>query len=286
MNFFNKAAYYTMIAIVAGALFAGCQKMEQPALGEYPVDTNPPGGPLKFYAAFDGTSSSAAMNAVDSVRASFPAEIPLSFTAGINGGALQGEDKKFVKYAKPNDWAQQAKSFTIALWYKKEGQTKNSIGGNGPEHLISFPAEKDYHWSNASLLFFLEGNNTACGVKVMIVDSAKKDNWFTWENNTAIPGLLDNAWHHLAVTYDETTSTMTLYVDGVANPGTRTWANHGDINFDDTKITAMRVGGGPQSNFTTEDWLSGTFKGSLDQLRMYTSVLTAAEISELVSTKK
>ena len=46
-----------------------CQKMSRPPLGDYPKDSNPPGGPLKFYAAFDGTTSDALRNAVDSTRA-------------------------------------------------------------------------------------------------------------------------------------------------------------------------------------------------------------------------
>jgi hypothetical protein len=42
----------------------GCQKMDRPALGDYPPDANPPGGPLKFYAAMDEKN-------VDSVRANY-----------------------------------------------------------------------------------------------------------------------------------------------------------------------------------------------------------------------
>ena len=38
--------------------------MEHPPLGDYPKDANPPGGPLKFYAAMDGTN-------VDSIRANY-----------------------------------------------------------------------------------------------------------------------------------------------------------------------------------------------------------------------
>lgn len=75
-------------------LLAACQKMKRPALGDYPQDTNPPGGPLKFYAAFDGTSSNPLMNAVDSIRASFPSDNPLASVDGISGKATKGAEGK------------------------------------------------------------------------------------------------------------------------------------------------------------------------------------------------
>lgn len=274
-----------LFLILAAAIALGsCQKIDRPELGEFPTDANPPGGPLNFYAAFDGTTSDPLMNAVDSIRANFPSENPLKSVDGVRGKAIQGENKKYIKYNKPNDWAGNAKSFTISFWYKKDGQTKNNTGGNGPEYIFSFKSSNN-HWSGANMLVFLEGNNTAGAVKVMIADADNKDNWFTWENAQAIPGLLNNQWHHMALVYNATTSGMTLYVDGVANPNVKTWANHGDIRIDGTKITEFRVGSGPDNKIDTDDWLSSTFKGSIDQLRLYSTALSAAEVQTLFNGK-
>lgn len=271
--------------IAAVALLAACQKMDRPAFGEYPKDSNPPGGPLKFYVAFDGTTANPLMNAVDSIRASFASDNPFTTVDGVSGKALQGVNKKYVKYAKPNDWASKAESFSISFWYKKDGQTKNNTGGNGPEHVMSFKANNG-HWSGSSMLLFLEGNNSACAVKVMIADKKVADNWFTWEGGNTIAGLLDNKWHHMVLTYNATNSTMTLFVDGIANPNTRAWGGHGPIGFDEGAIAEMRVGAGPSNGFDSDDWLAGSFKGSLDQIRMYTSVLSTSEISALYTGKK
>jgi hypothetical protein len=276
---------YVGSALAMAMLASSCQKMEQPALGDYAIDTNPPGGPLNFYAAFDGTSNDPLRNAVDSIRANFPVDNPLTSIDGISGAGLRGENKKYVKYSKPNDWANAAKAFTISCWYRKDGQTKNNIGGNGPEYLVSFKSNNG-HWSGSNLLFFLEGNNTACAVKVMIADANVADSWMTWENATAIPGLVDNQWHHVAIVYDNNTSTMTLYIDGVANPGTRTWGGHGDINISPDAISEMRIGSGPADNVDTDNWLASTFKGDLDQFRMYSEALSAAEIQELYTARK
>lgn len=266
-----------MLPLAAGVVLASCQKMDRPELGDYPIDTNPPGGPLNFYAAFDDSG-------VDSIRASFPSDNPLTYAAGVSGKAVVGENKKFVKYVRPNDWALKAESFTLSFWMKKDGQTQNNKGTNGPEYIFSLKSSNG-HWSGASMLVFVEGNNAAGAVKVMVADATNADNWFTWEGTNTIAGLLDNAWHHIGLVYDATTSTMTLYVDGVANSNLRTWGTHGKINIDNSKITEFRVGAGPNTSYDTDDWLSSTFKGSLDQLRLYSTALPASEITTLYTNK-
>ena len=272
-----------LLASVA-LLAAGCQKMDRPGLGDFPEDANPPGGPLSFYVAFDGTTSNPLMNSVDSIKATFPSDNPLASIDGVRGKAVQGANQKFIKFAKPNDWAQKARSFTIAFWYKKNGQTQNNTGGNGPEYIVSFKSNMG-HWSGGSLLVFLEGNNAAGMVKVMVAESTSSDAWFTWEGGQTIPGLFDNNWHHVALVYDATASNMTLYVDGAANPNKKGWGTHGGVRFNDGAITEVRIGAGPQDNFASDDWLSSSFKGGIDQFRMYTSALSVAEVQSLFAGK-
>jgi Concanavalin A-like lectin/glucanases superfamily len=283
MNLYKKLACYSALVTAVCLLVTGCQKFDKPGLGDYIKDNNPPGGPLNFYLAFDGTTTPA-MNAVDSIRASFPVDNPLTTVAGISGKAIHGENKKFVKYSKPNDWAIQSKSFTISFWIKRDGQTKNNTGTNGPEFPLSFKSSNG-HWSEGSFFILLEGNNTACAVKTIAVDKTVSDNWMTWEGGNSIPGLLDNAWHHLAFVYDATSSKLTLYKDGVPNGIVPGWGSHGNINFDNNAISEVRIGGGPGSKYDTDDWLSSTWKGDLDQFRMYSKALSAAEVSALFASK-
>ena len=274
-----------LLAATVVLLAASCQKMDRPALGDFPKDANPPGGPLKFYAAFDGTTSDPLMNAVDSIRANFASSNPLTSVDGVSGKGVKGESQKFIRYAKPNDWAKFAKSFTIAFWYKRDGQTKNNTGTNGPEYPVSFKSNNG-HWSGANMFVIIEGDNAACAVKVMIADSSNADNWFTWEGGNTIPGLLNNNWRHMALVYSAATSGMTLYIDGVANSNVRVWGTHGDIKIDDTKISEMRIGAGPGTNYSSDDWLSSSWKGELDQFRMYDVALTASEIQGLFNGRK
>lgn len=287
----NIKTYLSAALIVLAA--ASCQKMKRPELGNYPADANSPNGPLKFYVAFDGSSSNPLMNAVDSIKANFPADNPFTTATGVNGKGVTGVSQKYIKYSSFNAWAASS-SFTISVWYKANGQTKNNAGGNGPEYILSMKAVDGYHWSNAVGFLFLEGNNTACAVKSMFVspsnpadpNSGPSDAWFTWEGGQSIAGLCDNNWHHLVLTYDETTSNVKLFIDGVQNPNVKNWGGHGKLRLSTTKISEFRVGAGPSTNYNSDDWLACSFKGGLDQLRMYSTVLTQAEISALFTAKK
>lgn len=284
-----------IMAASFGIALAGCQKMDRPALSEYPKDTNPPGGPLKFYASFDGTTADPIMNAVDSIRANFPAENPLASIDGVSGKAVQGDAKKFIKYPSFNDWTQSS-SFTISTWLKKNGQTKNNTGGNGPEYIMSMRLPDDkINWSNGAMFVLFEGDNAACAIKVMCVSTDPADpnkymdKWFEWAGGQSIAGILDNNWHHIALVYDEATSGMKLYIDGVANPNVKTWDGHGAMRLAASKVVEYRVGRGPRNDGDGDGeggWLQSSLKGSLDQFRLYGTALTADQVRQLFTTKQ
>ena len=110
MSVFNKMTKHALAVLVIASV-AGCQKMEQPATSDYPVDTNPPGGPLKFYAAFDERS-------VDSIRAVFGVDKNVSFVDGVSGKAVSADATGYVTFPSTNDF-NAASSFTVAFWLKK-----------------------------------------------------------------------------------------------------------------------------------------------------------------------
>lgn len=69
---------HCLLAASAILFASSCQKIDQPGMGNYPADANSPNGPLKFYVAFDGTSANPLMNAVDSIKATFPSDNPFT----------------------------------------------------------------------------------------------------------------------------------------------------------------------------------------------------------------
>ncbi len=269
---------YPLLALFL--LVAACQKLERPALGNYPKDTNPPGGPLKFYTAFDGTSTTnPVLNAVDSIRANFPSDNPLKSGPGVSGQAIVGDGTDFVKYADANDFISTASSFTISFWEKRNG-----IPHGNSAFFFCFASSNSQN--NAMFgLFDWGSNNDSAALKVHVVDASVADHWFQWAGSTAVHGIMNNQWHHLAFVYDANTSVMSLYVDGVANPNTQSWGSHGAANMDDSKITEFDIAGNSQiSNFGYgQNWEAGN---SLDQFRLYSSALTADQVKALYTNKQ
>lgn len=279
-----KNIFKILSVLSIGVLVFSCQDLDRPDLEDnYPKDANAPGGPLKFYTAFDGTTNNPLMNAVDSIRAKFPSDNPLVSIDGIKGKALQGAKYKYVKYSSANDFAQNAKSFSVSVWAKK--------GNMATDHIFSLPAQASYHWSAGSMFLLTEGSVATPVIKFFVKDSVG-EKWFEWVGANAVIGFYDGNWHHLVFSYDATTSKMTLYKDGVAHNFVPEWAGHGNVSLEPSKITGLKIGAGPQEFTATEiqngadDWLKNSWTGGIDQFRMYTKALSSAEVTDLYNMKK
>jgi hypothetical protein len=258
------------IAFVSIA-FIGCQEMDKPALGDYPKDENPVGGPLKFYVPFDDNTSDPLKFAVDNIRAKFPNDNPLAQTEGINGkGVKGGEAKKFIAYSSANDFAATAGDMTVAFWSKHAAPTQTEF---------AFALTSD-NWAKASMFSLFEGSPTNAVVKLFVDEQGTGDHWFEWVGKPGTEVIFDDKWHHLAFVYDSVTSVMTFYVDGVVK-GTNAWTGHGKIMFKTSAINGFRIGG---SGNPEEGWMN-SWTGSLDQFRLYSTALTAIEVNQLFTGK-
>jgi len=263
---------------IAALGFMACNKPERPALGNYPKDSNPPGGPLKFFAAFDGTSTPA-MNGVDSIRANFPADNPFTQIDGVSGKAVEGDGIKVIKYSGPNDFASTAGSFTVAFWEKRNGAPQGNAA------FVFNIASTNKYWANSSMFALFDWGTVddSAIIKFDCVDVNLGDNWFQWQGNQRVPGIMDNQWHHIAFVYDKTTSMMTLYVDGVANPNQQGWGTHGGANMDGTKVAGFDIGG--NRGIPDLGW-GQSWEGGLDQFRLYGTALSAEDVQSLYSNKQ
>jgi hypothetical protein len=277
----NKNSIKNISLALSLVIFLGaCQKMDKPALGDYPKDAAPPGGPLKFYVAFDGSTTDPLRNAVDSVRANFANSNSLTSIVGTSGKGAAGNGSQYAKYAKPNDFAGTAQSFTISFWEKRNGM---------PVGEAEFPfavSSSNGHWAGTAMMLLFDhagagATNDLAVMKMVIVDKNVNDTWLTWEGGNKVPGIQNNNWHHLAFVYDAATSKLTLYVDGVANANVPQWGTHGGINLDASKITGIQIGGRPKEDL---GW-GRSWTGGLDQFRMYNKALSAAEVQALFNSK-
>lgn len=298
-NRFDSSPFIQILFLCLLISASGCQKIDRPVLGDFPRDANQSGGPLKFYVAFDGTTSDPLRNAVDSIRANFASSNPLNFVNGISGRAMQGisSKDKAIKYATANDWAD-ASSFSIAYWMKNVPATDGE-----PEFHFSLPS-KDF-WHNSALFLLVEKGGADAGnsnATRMACKLAVKDNWVEFVGDNRLPNCLDGNWHHIVFTYNEQTSKVTAYVDGVAVPyngnGNIVGGNNpmGPVKFYNTakdNLSGFVIGGwnkhatgfgndfaGPQ-----DPWIH-SYSGAMDQFRLYNKALTSSEITSLYTSKR
>ena len=273
-NILKLLTFTCAVVLIASS----CQKMNRPQLGTYPQDANPPGGPLKFYAAFDGTTADPLMNAVDSIRANFASDNPLASVDGVNGKAFQANGAKAIKYPSANDF-KGATSCTISMW------VNNSANPN--TELYFSLVSKDY-WHGSAAFLLIEH---AATVGVCTFKFALMDHWVEFNDNFNKP-LLDGQWHHLAFAYDETTSHLTIYYDGqpVPTPGTSAdfTANGAPLGKLNLKNATNLVLGGWNKHAgldgPTDGWING-FTGKMDQFRLYGKALSASEVQALYNSK-
>jgi len=250
-------------------------------MGDYPPDTNPPGGPLKFYAAMDGSS-------VDSIRANFGTNTDVEFVDGVSSEAMDANADGHVVYPSANDFGKST-SFTIAFWMKKAGPNP---AGAGTAFTFGLATSTDIWTAQNIFLEFEDGgqstaDSAACKFYLM-------DQWFEFVKaspiDKRIPHVLDGNWHHFAFVYDATNSTLTPYVDGSVPTnlpdGFGKFTNNGGV-ADLSSSSGLVVGGpGHYSIGKTPDSWMGNFNGSIDQFRMYGVALSAQEVADLYNGKE
>ncbi|MDP9954549.1 hypothetical protein J2X97_000186 [Epilithonimonas hungarica] len=259
-------------------LIISCQDMDTPELGEYPKDeANLPAGDLRFFVPFDKEGTQLKYKFAEDLSG-YPCFTPdnsITQAAGVSGQGFKGGGAEtYLRYLNANDFASKATSFTVAYWAKNSDSDKTEF---------TFALTSD-NWAKASMFSLFEGDAAKPTVKFYVDEqpaSGGSDKWFEWPSDPNLSGLYDNQWHHLAFVYDSTTSGMTMFVDGVSK-GTKTWANHGPIKFNTSKINGFRIGG---SGNPSEGWMK-SWSGSLDQFRMYTKVLSQMEVQDLYTNKK
>lgn len=267
-----KNAAFILVLFLA---IAGCKKTDRPAMGDYPKDSNPPGGPLKFYVAFDGATTNSLMNAVDSTRANFPSSNTGTVGTGISGKSFQGSASALATYAGLNEFTKGPNSnFTIAFWLKNTPQAP----GSGTAFVFCLNA-KDYSWTNAKLFLEFEdySTTTAAAGKFYIMDQ-----WVEYINANTMPNVLNGQWHQLAFTYTGATSTLVCYIDGVAFK-TNTIGTLGTVNFG--TYNEFTIGGPNAYTHAKNGWMNN-FAGGVDQFRIYSTVLTAGEVQALYASKQ
>ncbi|MEP6750498.1 MAG: LamG-like jellyroll fold domain-containing protein [Bacteroidota bacterium] len=279
MNFKKNLVGNAVVLLLLLIASSSCNKLSRPTLAaDYPKDGNPPGGPLKFYAALDGS-------AVDSIRANFGVGQNVTYAAGVSGMAAQFDGSKngYISFPSANDFGQST-SFTISFWMHITMAQKDNNHAVG---VLAFANSKNF-WGN--ITFYADNNakspSDSMDLKIHFNAPNNGDNWnFAGYNFAkAWPKMYDGQWHQVAFTYDASTSTGTVYRDG-AQFDQKTGQTIAFENSSQMILGGFQEAAGIAGNYADNTWMAG-FPGMIDQVRLYGAALAPADVAALFTNKQ
>ena len=260
-------------------LVASCQKLDHPPLGNYPKDANPPGGSLKFYAAYDATD-------VDSIRANYGIDNNSSIVSGgVSGSCLQldGTQNGYTSYPSANDFGSST-DFTVAFWMNISLAQKDNVNADG---VLAYASTTNF-WSNICIYadHTTGGGSDSMDLKFHFANGSG-DNWdfANYVGANRWPHMYDGNWHHVAFVYDAAAKTATLYRDAVQFDQKTNETIAFDGNASQLIVGGFQEAVGIVDNYADNTWMSG-FPGKIDNLRLYGTALAASDIQALFNNKQ
>jgi len=222
---------------------------------------------LIAYFPFDG-------DYVDAVSKTAGVNTGTTFANGLKGQAMKGAKDGYVLFD-PTAAILSMQSFTITYWVNSQSTTASG----GIIGMVGL-SQKDAFWGNIETFFENDATNENGKFRAHI----QNDTLDSWVSKDGIVNLFDS-WNHIALSYDATTSTFSLYVNGsktasstVAKFGNLKWKNPGKMVFGTVQFQT-------KPSLTTaskgETWAS-YLTGLLDEVRVYKVALKDTEVDALV----
>lgn len=265
----KKLIYIGVIAIC----LTSCQKNFDPStfkpklvINGYMATKQVAASSLVAYWAFDGSTA-------DSVSNTSGTAVGTGFTtAGFLNQALQGADKSYVLFNTPAS-IQSLTSFTVTSWVHTPQNTNGIVG-------IMDIANTTAQWGNLSIYFENGGTATSGNLKVHLNNNGVEATF----GNFAVANPWDK-WINVAVSYDETSSTLKVYVNGSVL-ATKVQTGYGALHFQNaSKMVFGTVQFQTTPSLTTASKpsiLASYLTGQLDEVRVYNKALSDVEISSIV----
>lgn len=193
---------------------------------------------------------------------------------GFKSSSFNGNGKD-IWFTVPADDKLKSGSVTVSVWVKPEANT------SGTGFLVSL-TQKDT-WANGYCLF-MDAAATNYRFKATDFHEIKAGSWGNnWFDKSG--GYPENVWFHLVYMWDAATSTQTVYVNGAefSKSVAAATAPHGPLIYTDGTANAevLYVG----KNGGTDGWI-GSYKGLLDDLRIYDVALTSTEVTKIYDNEK
>lgn len=293
---FSNIIFSLTLLIIFGIGMESCQKMDRPELKEIIYDPEPPPyNPLKDFWSFEDNLTDAGENQLNGTA------VNLSYVPGIKGKAVKVGAGGYlllpvigdtVRYANefvglPADTIRNIGSFTLSFWMNATGPFTNNAQG-----VVSF-SHKTQFWGNLDI--FLENWNNAADqseayIKIHMFNASATDGLGEEWSEAKVSNVF-NKWTHLALTYNADNSQLSMYIDGqptAVNNKVLGGGAYGKIKYSDFNGVVLgnfQFQTTPSlTNHGPEAWASA-FNGALDQFHVYNKALSAAEITQLFTSK-
>ena len=164
-----------------------------------------------------------------------------------NGVSLDGTND-YVSVANPSTLNFGTSDFTVALWIKRQA--------TGVEHNI-FSKTANASWTSGGKEMFIDGSNNRLGFGSFGVGEVFSAGTIT----------NDGLWHHVAITFIDSSNAVVFYIDGAASGG-------GTLNLPaDGGSHVIKIGNNGGSYF----------RGQMDEFRIFSRTLSASEVQSIMN---
>ncbi|CAN5404583.1 hypothetical protein BH09BAC6_BH09BAC6_19820 [soil metagenome] len=245
-----------------------------PTFGGYSNSKDIQPASLVAYWPFNG-------NLTDSISSTAGVATGATVGDGVKGKGLQGAANGYVVVNTPAA-VKALQSFTISTWVKMPQNTTGAIGIIGIAHTQNF-------WGNLDI-FFDNGSTADKGVLKVhgFNNSTSASGADAWEGGYSVANPW-NTWINISVTYDNASSTVTVYYNG-AVAGTNTPGGFAPLNWSGAQkmvFGTLQFQTTPSLTSATDaqGW-AGYLTGQMDQVRIYSKALSSTEVSALYSLEK
>jgi len=255
--------YYKAYAINSKGITYGEEKtFKLPVMG-YSTSSQVAAANLKAYWAFDDVY-------IDSVSGTVGTPVhssSVSFVTGQKGKAVEVVSPGYIN-SNIGDAIAGLQNLTCVMWIKHPA-TVDPGGTKFTYFPFSLNAE-GYSWENTKFFVLFNNADDASNTYGKV---GLNDQWF--DIGQKWPKMLDGNWHQLAISFNGTTGTLKVYVDGVSigSSTLKTQTDFGTVN-------SFTLGGPDDFANAANGWMN-SLNGDLDEFKVFDKELSQDDITAL-----
>lgn len=166
-------------------------------------------------------------------------------------------------------------SITVATWFKFDGYSTFFTSGNYTPSLVDYkfdPFCPSHGCQPINLRVVYDGTTPFIEANVNVFDNIAVQQTFYTAGGINTSNINIGTWYHVAMTWDNQTDELILYLNGAAID---TVATPGGAFLNDVQASGTRIGATNGTVFQT------CFNGALDELGFWSRALTPAEIQNI-----